>query len=118
MGNTHCRRACLCSELCKARVCHCALVGSFDLQRQGKVSVKRDSKDEDLPGAYRQVVKKVHPVNGADKAKFPRLQAAKEAWAAECQKSTQVGAPATSSDDLVLSKPSRSRVPRLATSHM
>ena len=70
-----------------------------------KVKVNRDSKDKDLLGAYRQVVKKAHPDKGGDKAKFQRLQAAKEAWAAECQKFPKVGAPFASADDLVLSKP-------------
>ena len=58
-----------------------------------KAKVNRDSKDKDLLGAYRQVAKKAHPDKGGDKAKFQRLQAAKEAWAAECQKSPKVGAP-------------------------
>ena len=70
-----------------------------------KVKVNRDSKDKDLLGAYRQVVKKAHPDKGGDTAKFQRLQAAKEAWAAECQTSPKVGAPSASADDLVLSKP-------------
>ena len=55
-----------------------------------KVKVNRDTKDKDLLGAYRQVVKKAHPDKGGDTAKFQRLQAAKEAWEAECQKSPKV----------------------------
>ena len=69
------------------------------------VTVTRDSEDKDLLGAYRKMVLKAHPDKGGDKEKFQRLQAAKEAWAAECEKSPKVGAPFASADDLVLSKP-------------
>ena len=34
--SARCRHASLCSELSEARFCHCALVGRFDLQRQGE----------------------------------------------------------------------------------
>ena len=55
-----------------------------------KVKVNRDSKDKDLLGTYRQVVKKAHPDKGGDTAKFQRLQAAKEAWAAELEEEMQM----------------------------
>ena len=42
-----------------------------------KVKANRDSKDKDLLGACREVVKKARPDKGGDTAKFQRPQAAK-----------------------------------------
>jgi len=50
------------------------------------VKVNRDTGDEDLLRAYRQVVKKAHPDKGGDKDKFQKLQAAKEAWGGQREK--------------------------------
>ena len=43
------------------------------------LNVNRESADEALLRAYRQVVKKAHPDKGGTKEKFQKLQAAKEA---------------------------------------
>ena len=39
------------------------------------MKVNRDTEDQELLGAYRQVVKKAHPDKGGDKDKFQKLQA-------------------------------------------
>jgi hypothetical protein len=64
--------------------------------------VNRESEDQDVLRAYRQVLKKAHPDHGGDTEKFQRLQTAKKAWSTQREKPPKNGAPFASADDLVL----------------
>ena len=66
------------------------------------VKVNRDSDDSALLEAYRQVVKKAHPDKGGSKQKFQQLQEAKEAWAAQREKSPKAGRPEGTASDVSL----------------
>ena len=66
------------------------------------LTVNRESADEELLTAYRQVVKKAHPDKGGSKENFQKLQAAKKAWAALQAKSPKAGSLSASEAGLVL----------------
>ena len=91
------------SALCRAKRAFVSVLLSVASMYGVSALVNRESEDKDVLRAYRQVIKKAHPDHGGDTEKFQRLQAAKEAWATQREKSPKVGAPSASADDLVLS---------------